>query len=91
MLEKDYNQPKNRIGLMGWSQDNGKRSNQESKFDFLATRLTRDNKKIKIVRTNRQSNLGASSQSIFSLCWHHPRLFRCCKATWPYSEKICIK
>jgi len=31
---------------LGWRQDNGNRSNQKSKFDFLATRqcLTRDNK-----------------------------------------------
>jgi len=28
--------------------------------------------KIKIVRTNGQSNLGGSCQSIFSLCRHHP-------------------
>jgi len=28
--------------------------------------------KIKIIRTNRQSNLQASCQSIFSLCRHHP-------------------
>jgi len=38
--------------LLGWRQDNGNRSNQESKFDFLATHqclvnLTRDNKKEK--------------------------------------------
>jgi len=32
---------------LGWRQDNGNWSNQESKFDFLATRqcLGRDNKK----------------------------------------------
>jgi len=29
--------------------------------------------KIKIVRTNRQSNLRCSCQSIFSLSWHHPK------------------
>jgi len=28
--------------------------------------------KIKIIRTSRQSNLGGSCQSIFSLSWHHP-------------------
>jgi len=28
--------------------------------------------KIKIFRTNRQSNLRGSCQSIFSLSWHHP-------------------
>jgi len=32
--------------------------------------------KIKIVRTNRQSNLRASCQSIFFLCRHHPRTWR---------------
>jgi len=61
----------------GWRQDNGNRSNQESKFDFLATRqrllkIYEGQQKIKIVRTNQQSNLGASCQSIFSLCRHHP-------------------
>jgi len=45
-----------------WCQDNRNRSNQESKFDFLATRqqlgkIDRGQQKIKIVRTNRQSNL----------------------------------
>jgi len=62
---------------VGWCQDNGNRSNQESKFDFLATRqrlmkIDEGQQKIKIVRTNRQSNLRGSCQSIFSLCWHHP-------------------
>jgi len=33
---------------------------------------TEGQQKIKIVRTNRQSNLRGSCQSIFSLCWHHP-------------------
>jgi len=63
--------------LLGWRQDNGNRSNQESKFDFLATRqclvkIDEGQQKIKIVRTNRQSNLRCSCQSIFSLCRHHP-------------------
>jgi len=58
-------------------QDNRNKANQESKFDFLATRLClgkidEGQQKIKIVRTNRQSNLWASCQSIFSLDWHHP-------------------
>jgi len=62
---------------VGWRQDNGNRSNQESKFDFLATRqhpvkIDEGQQKRKIVRTNRQSNLLASCQSFFSLCWHHP-------------------
>jgi len=62
---------------LGWRQDNGNRSNQESKFDFLATRkclvkIDEPQQKIKIIRTNRQSNLRASCQSIFSLCRHHP-------------------
>jgi len=44
------------IGL-GWRQDNGNRSNEESKFDFLATRqcplkIDEGQQKIKIVRTN---------------------------------------
>jgi len=61
---------------IGWRQGNGNMSNQESKFDFLATHqcLVKIDKeqKIKIVRTNQQSNLQASCQSIFSLPWHHP-------------------
>jgi len=62
-----------------WCQDNRNRSNQESKFDFLATRqqlgkIDKGQQKIKIVRSNRQSNLRGSCQSIFSLCWHHPSL-----------------
>jgi len=62
---------------LGWRQDNGNRSNQKSKFDFLATRqclvkIDEGQQKIKIVRTNRQSNLRGSCQSIFSLCRHHP-------------------
>jgi len=62
---------------LGWRQDNGNRSNQESKFDFLATRqqlakIDRGQQKIKIVRTNRQSNLRGSCQSILPLCRHHP-------------------
>jgi len=62
---------------LGWRQDNRNRSNQESKFDFLATlqqlgKMNGGQQKIKIVRTNRQSNLRSSYQSIFSLCWHHP-------------------
>jgi len=28
---------------IGWHQDNGNRSNQESKFDFLATRISCEN------------------------------------------------
>jgi len=63
--------------IVGWRQDNGNGSNQESKFDFLAThqclvKIDEGQQKIKIVRTNRQSNLGASCQSIFSLYRHHP-------------------
>jgi len=66
-----------RVQQLGWCQDNGNRSNQESKFDFLAThqrqlKIEEGQQKIKIVRTNLQSNLGASCQSIFSLCRHHP-------------------
>jgi len=62
---------------LGWRQDNGNRTNQESKFDFLATRqqlgkIERGQQKIKIVRTTQQSNLRGSCQSIFSLCRHHP-------------------
>jgi len=62
---------------LGRRQDNGNRSNQESKFDFLAThqclvKIDEVQQKIKIVRTNRQSNLLSSCQSIFSLCRHHP-------------------
>jgi len=62
---------------VGWCQDNGNRSNQESKFEFLATRkclekIDEGQQKIKIVRTNQQSNLGGSCQSIFSLSRHHP-------------------
>jgi len=62
---------------LGWRQDNGNRSNQESKFDFLATRqqlgkIDGGQQKIKIIRTNRQSNLPGSCQSIFSLCQRHP-------------------
>jgi len=49
-------------GQEGWCQDNGNRSNQESKFDF-----SEGQQKIKIVRTSRQSNLPASCQSIFFL------------------------
>jgi len=60
-----------------WCQDNRNRSNKESKFDFLATRqclvkIDEGQQKIKIVHTNRPSNLWASSQSIFSLSWNHP-------------------
>jgi len=63
--------------VLGWCQDNGNMSNQESKFDFLAThqrlvKIYEGQQKIKIVRTNRQSNLRVSCQSIFSLCRHHP-------------------
>jgi len=55
-----------------WRQDNGNRSNQESKFDFLATRqqlvkIDEGQQKIKIVRSNQQSDLRGSCQSIFSL------------------------
>jgi len=70
-------------GKDGWCQDNRNRSNQESKFDFLATRQQLGKidgqQKIKIVRTNWQSNLRASCQSIFSLCWHHP-------SNWPEKQ-----
>jgi len=58
--------------------DSGNRSNQESKFDFLATRMIlffvvpHQFSKIKIVRTNGQPNLRGSCQSIFSLSRHHP-------------------
>jgi len=59
----------------GWRQDNGNRSNQESKFDFLTTRhllwkIDGGQQKIKIVRSNQQSNLRTSCQSIFSLPRH---------------------
>jgi len=62
---------------VGWRQDNGNRSNQESKIDFLATRqrqvkIDEGQQKIKIVRTNRQSNLRGSCQSFFSLTRHFP-------------------
>jgi len=65
--------------MVGWCQDNRNRSNQETKFDFLAThqrqgKIDEGQQKIKIVRTNRQSNLWVSCQSIFSLCWHHPNV-----------------
>jgi len=48
------------------------------RFDFLATRqrlvkIDEGQQKIKIVRTNRQSKLRASCQSIFSLS-RHPTL-----------------
>jgi len=64
---------------LGWRQDNGNRSNQKSKFDFLATRqrlvkIDEGQQKIKIIRPNRQSNLPASCQSIFSLSRHLPTL-----------------
>jgi len=64
---------------LGWRQDNGNGSNQESKFDFLATHqclveIDEGQQKIKIVCTNQQSNLCGSCQSIFSLCRHHPTL-----------------
>jgi len=84
------------VGWVGWRQDNGNWSNQESKFDFLAThqrqvKIYEGQQKIKIVRTNRQSNLRASCQSIFSLCRHHPiewvplnlNLICCLMAIWP--------
>jgi len=63
--------------ILGWCQDNGNRPNQESKFDLLATRqqlgkIDEGQQKIKIVRTNRQSNLCCSCQSIFSLSRHLP-------------------
>jgi len=35
-------------------------------------KIVEGQQKIKIVRTNRQSNLLSSCQSIFSLCRHHP-------------------
>jgi len=62
---------------VGWCQDNGNRSNQDSKFDFLAIRqclvkIDKGQQKIKIVSSNQQSNLRSSCQSIFSLSWHHP-------------------
>jgi len=62
---------------LGWRQDNRNRSNQESKFDFLATRqrlvkIDKGQQKRKIVCSNQQSNLRGSYQSIFSLRWHHP-------------------
>jgi len=62
---------------LGWCQDNGNWSNSESKFDFLATRqqlveIGEEQQKIKIVRTNQQSNLRGSCQSNFSLPRHLP-------------------
>jgi len=65
------------ISIVGWRQDNRNRSNQESKFDFLATRqclvkIDEGQQKRKIFRTNRQSNLRCSCQSIFSLSRHTP-------------------
>jgi len=44
-------------GLVGWRQDNGNRSNQESKFDFLATlhclvKIDKGQQKIKIIHPN---------------------------------------
>jgi len=64
---------------VGWRQDNRNGPNQESKFDFLATcqclmKIDKGQQKIKIVCTNRQSNLWGSCQSTFSLCQHHPTL-----------------
>jgi len=44
--------------------------------------LTRDNKKEKIVRTNRQSNLRSSCQSIFSLSRHLPSQFSQVVGEW---------
>jgi len=63
--------------ILGWCQDNGNGSNQESKFDFLATHqcLVKNGvgqQKIKIIHTNQQSNLRSSCQSICSLCQHYP-------------------
>jgi len=43
--------------------------------------------KIKIVRTNRQSNSRGSCQSIFSLCRHHPILSSCLACAWPMSAE----
>jgi len=66
-------------------------SNQESKIDFLATRqwlvkIDEGQQKIKILRTNRQSNLLASCQSIFSLSRHHPSL----RQVAPDANKISV-
>jgi len=62
---------------LGWRQDNGNKSNQESKVDFLATcqclvKIDKGQQKIKIICANLQSNLRAFCQPIFSLCRHHP-------------------
>jgi len=49
--------------------------NQNLIFSPLTNRLAKigeGQQKIKIVRTNRQSNLRGSCQSIFSFCRHHP-------------------
>jgi len=68
------------VGAWGWPSNVGARTtdigpirNQNLIFWLLVKvlwKLTRDNKKIKIVRPNRQSNLGSSCQSIFSLSRH---------------------
>jgi len=68
-------------GKIGGRQDIGNRSNQESKFDFLSTRqglvkMDEGHEKIKIVRTNQQSNLRGSCQSIFPLSQHHPSFWK---------------
>jgi len=55
--------PQKKFGLtLGWCQDNGNRSNQESKFDFLATR-------------QRLGKIDEGQQKI-KICWHHPSLTR---------------
>jgi len=61
---------------VGWRQDNGNRSNQESKFSgHSPVKIYEGQQKIKIVRTNRQSNLRSFCQSIFSL---YPHLLLVC-------------
>jgi len=57
--------------MVGWRQDNGNRSNQESKIDFLATRqylvkIDEGQQKIKIVHTNRQSLVASSTLHVVS-------------------------
>jgi len=73
-----------------WRQDNGNRSNQESKFDFLAThqrlvKIDEGQQKRKIVCPNQQSNLRGSCPSNFSHCWHlHSK-----KAIFNLGDKYC--
>jgi len=55
-------------GMVGWRQDNGNRSNQESKFDFLAThhclvKIDEEQQKIKIVLPTPQVSLNNNNNN----------------------------